>query len=277
MFLKGQKIEAYKGFGLRLRTALERKGISDTRQLAEELDKQCSSIINMRKKKPGAQPKDPISYIMRNIQIHLNKEEAYKIPSAYMYAYSVVLDCSLDYLYGRSKIMASDLSIADICEKTGLSESSVNNLVEEQQNYTSDSFSFSNWWSRLLSDPYFQSIPMSWLIYAGKLVDIFDIKKKISAREKATQDIKVTDKIVECMFFEENEKSFRIDLREKEDIALGAYSKMISLMEHTLDEYAVEWAQKQNPDKEEIYYQNDIKLRKDLNKEINTDNSSTTL
>lgn len=269
MFLKGKKIDEYRGFGRRLRIAIDRKGFSDNRKLAEELDKQCSSIINMRKKKTGAQPKDPISYIMRNIQIHLNKEEAYKVPSAYMYAYSIVLDCSLDYLYGRSEIMTSNLSVADICEKTGLSEPSIINLMDDQINRDSpDCFSLASWWSKFLGTPIFFQLPLAWKEYALRILQLSDIDKKINAKQKASKDEEISDFIMKLIYDDDDQKTLKAIRKEKDDSKYGTYNKMIRLIEGFLDQYAEEWANEQHPQYDEMYYRSEINKLQILNSQI---------
>ena len=57
--------------------------------------------------------------MFRNVQKHLNEKDPYKVPSTYIYAYSVVLDCSIDYLYGRTDVMSVDMDVKEICKKTG--------------------------------------------------------------------------------------------------------------------------------------------------------------
>ena len=113
--------------------------------------------------------------IMKNIQIHLNTEDAYEVNSRYMYAYSTIFDCSYDYLYGRSEIMTADLDVRDICNKTGLSEKAVVNLVERHQDeIESSGFSVIEWWSELLYDIPFTAIPMAFMAYASRLVELHD-------------------------------------------------------------------------------------------------------
>ena len=97
MFLKGKPLDEYKGFSYRrVKVAIE-KGIEDTRELADALyeNEECKKAITIRKTQKK-NPDDPLKNIMKNIQIHLNTEDAYEVNSRYMYAYSTIFDCSYD-------------------------------------------------------------------------------------------------------------------------------------------------------------------------------------
>ena len=130
-----KKAEKYNTFGKRLLTVADARQMGDTGTLANAIysNKRCREIVKIREHKEYTNPFEEVEAIRRNIQNHLTQDkydEAWKVPSQYMYAYSVILVCSLDYLYGKSEIMSSDLEVADICQKTGLSEDAVNCLVE---------------------------------------------------------------------------------------------------------------------------------------------------
>ncbi len=269
MFLKGKTEEEYSGFGKRLFMAATAKGFSETRDLAEALDAKCHDIVQIREKKRNAKPVDPLSKIIRNIQLHLNTEDAYEIPSQYLYSYSLLLDCSLDYLYGRSKIMSSDLTVADMCEKTGLSEAAIINLVENVKNCSDpDSFSFSAWWSELLSNSNFMSIPSVWYDYASRIVQLYDIDKKISAKQRAVKSEELSDFIMKLIYEDEDQKTLKLIRREKEDSTLGAYNKMMMHVDNILNKYADEWALKQHPQYDEMYYRSEINKLQILNGQL---------
>lgn len=131
---KGKIYKPSDGFPYRLDSAAKDKGLTETRDLAEALydNKECREIIKIRKRKKEG-PSDPLVPIMKNIQIHYKEENAYKVNSEYLYAYSIILDCSLDYLYGKTDIKSSDLEIADICKKIGLNEKAITKIMQHHK------------------------------------------------------------------------------------------------------------------------------------------------
>lgn len=208
---------------------------------------------------------------MKNIQIHLNTEDAYEVNSRYMYAYSTIFDCSYDYLYGRSEIMTADLDVRDICNKTGLSEKAVVNLVERHQDeIESSGFSVIEWWSELLYDIPFTAIPMAFMAYASRLVELHDIDKKIEACEKAVKDVSMDVTIMKCLMDDDNQKTLKHIRRDKEDSILGAHHKMVSCVADLLNQYAEQWAEKQHPEYSELYYHGEINKRKIINEALKT-------
>lgn len=271
-----RKAEAYNMFGKRLLAVANARGKGDTGALANAIleNKNCREIVKIRERKEYKSPFDEVAAIKRNIQNHLTQDkynEAWKVPSQYLYAYSIILDCSLDYLYGKTEIMSSDLGIRDICNKTGLSESAIVNLIDRHKDeIESDGFSFIEWWSELLYDLPFTAIPLAWLSYADRLVELRDIDKKIEACEKAAKDEPVNDSITELLMDDDNQKSLKIIKRDKEDSILGAHYKMVSIVEDLFNQYAEEWAKNQHPEHDELYYRNEINKRKTLNAALET-------
>lgn len=274
-----RKAEAYNMFGKRLLTVANAKEMGDTGTLAKAIldNKRCREIVKMREHKEYTSIFQELEAIRRNIQNHLTHEkynEAWKVPSQYLYAYSIILDCSLDYLYGKTEIMSSDLEIRDICNKTGLLESAVVNLIERHKDEIEpDGFSLITWWSKLLCDPPFTVIPMAWLSYADRLVELRDIDKKIEACEKAAKDAPVDDPITKLLMNDDNQKSLKIIKRNKEDSILGARYEMASIVEGLLIQYAEQWAEEQHPEYDEMYYQSEINRRKILNATLKDNNT----
>ena len=272
MFLKGKPLDEYKGFSYRLVKIAIEKGIEDTRDLADALyeNAECKKAITIRKTQK-TKPDDPLKNIMKNIQIHLNTEDAYDVNCRYMYAYSIIFDCSYDYLYGKSEIMTADLDVRDICNKTGFSEKAVANIVERHKDeIDSDGFSFIEWWSELLYDFPFTAIPMSWMGYASRLVELHDIDKKIEACEKAAKDAPLDDPIMKYLMDDDNQKTLRYIRRDKEDSILGAHHKMLSVVEDLLNQYAEQWAKEQHPEHSELYYHGEINKRKIIDAALKT-------
>ena len=270
-----KKAEKYNTFGKRLLTVADARQMGDTGTLANAIysNKRCREIVKIREHKEYTNPFEEVEAIRRNIQNHLTQDkydEAWKVPSQYMYAYSVILVCSLDYLYGKSEIMSSDLEVADICQKTGLSEDAVNCLVENMPEDDGDSdeenvFSYTSWWSDLLCGDSYYAIPMSWFSYASRIVEMNDIDKQIRGSERAEKEVEISDIYTSLLLNEDgNHKSLQIKKRNLEDSFLGAHHRMLSCIEHFLLDYAEEWAEKQHTDYEEKYYKEALKIRKAL-------------
>ena len=273
-----KKAEKYNTFGKRLLAVANARQMGDTGILANVIysNKRCREIVKIRKHKEHTNPYEEVEAIRRNIQNHLTQDkyyEAWKVPSQYMYAYSIILDCSLDYLYGTSEIMSSDLEVADICQKTGLSEDAVNCLVENMSEDDADPdeenvFSYTSWWSNLLCGDSYYAIPISWFSYASRIVEMNDITKQIRGSDRAEKEVDISDVYTSLLFNEDGKhKSLQIKKRNLEDSFLGAQHRMLSCMEHFLLDYAEEWAEKQHTDYEEKFYKKALKIREVLKEE----------
>ena len=261
MAVKKMKIEEFTGFGRRLMEVARDRGLGDPLSLAQAIhgNKKCRDMVKLRKRedKNSDSPYDEVDGIKRIIQKHLTDKyaDAYKVPSAYMYAYSIVLECSIDYLYGKTEIMSTNLEVRDICEKTGLSEPAVNNLCSVHQNNNED-MSITRWWSDLLSEESFFVYPVGWMEYANRLVQLYDIKKKADAIEKATDESEM-DEIYKLLNSGKADTLNKI-YREKRDASFGAYLNMISSIEEHLKTKADQWAAEQHPDYDMMYYKSEI-------------------
>ena len=265
MAINNIKIEEFRGFSKRLATLAREYGLGKPEDLANALyeNKECRKIVKPRerKNKDGKIEKSPTKEkeaIKRAIQYHYEEEDAYKIQSTYMYAYSIIFNCSLDYLYGKTEVMSSNLEVADICKKTGLSEDSVKALIEttEANKGNESGFSLPAWWSELMSGDSFYMLPMAWLSYADRIVQLYDIDKKAKALKK-TSEKKGIDSFLMNMQDMKADTLFKIR-HEKEDSTMGAYHKMMSYVEGFLSQYAKEWAEKQHPEYDEMYYRNEM-------------------
>lgn len=186
-----------KSFGKTL-TGLMDGRYSSAMKLAEAIydDRLCFDIIRprgmARKAFTEADRKKDLKSIARSIQRHMAPDmEAYHVQSDYMLAYSIIFDCSLDFLFGKIEEPCPDLEIKDISEKTGLSYKAVENLMQKkeldveeylsvvnhydilnpgpgrEQYFDDDGFlnsscSFSTFWSDLIESRMFDEIPRNW-------------------------------------------------------------------------------------------------------------------
>lgn len=125
-------------FGKRLSRLAEAAGLLSASQIAEELYKRddCFKIIRPRGRVDKILPnksKD-VTAIARTVQRHLfTVEEKFHISSEYMYAYHVLFNVSLDYLYGVVEDPVPNVEVAAISEKTGLAVEAVENLMSDEE------------------------------------------------------------------------------------------------------------------------------------------------
>ncbi len=279
MFLKGKDIEEYEGFALRLVKAANARGINSIKELAEAIDnhKECGKIVKIRKK-VKEKASNPLANIIRNIQMHLNTEDVYDIPSRYLYAYSEVLECSLDYLYGRTEIISADLEVRDICERTGLTEEAVISLTECQKagERFADDMTYAEWWSEFLQGESFEKLPQAWLTYADLVLDIKVIKdpptSKYTAKDAVDEMKRIFPKLASLITdddiseFENEEAALQSsktnqnkEIQEKEDSKNGAYYKLLLYFEDLMSKYAEQWAEKRYPDYLDKEFEDDVK------------------
>lgn len=173
-------------FGRRLMELAREKEIGTPTLLAEALYENHRELVEpaQRKNKNGKNVKDrkhDIDAITRMVQNHFNEEFAYNIQSKYLFAYSELFNCSLDYLYGKVSVRSTDPDMNAVCEKTGLSEKAVEKLIRHSklylegflyQHYEYD-FLYSDidpeaaidatrFWNDIIESDFFISIPEAW-------------------------------------------------------------------------------------------------------------------
>lgn len=95
-------------FGRRLMELAIEKECATPILLARALYEACQDLVEpaIRRNKRGKIVKDEqhdIDAIRRMVQRHFNAENATDVQSNYLFAYSKLFNCSLDYLYGVSK------------------------------------------------------------------------------------------------------------------------------------------------------------------------------
>ena len=80
---------------------------------------------------------------------------------------------------------------------------------------------------------------MVWHDYASRIVELYDLDKKVAAMQKADNEVVVDDHIMQLLLEDDSHKTLRSIRREKEDSTLGAYHKMIQLIEHYFEQYVL--------------------------------------
>lgn len=259
MSFKTMELDQFTGFGQRLMMVARLRGYGDSTKLAKAIytnDDYRKKVI-IRKVSNSSKKNNPGMYgeedkIRRLVQKHFSCTNVNQVPHQYLEVYSELLDCSMDYLYEKTKVISSDLSIADICNKTGLTEEAVNNLCSEKNIDVKIAW----WWSELLSGESFFEFPLSWMKYAERIVQLKDMDKKIQAIDKASEKMEEDNFL---RFIEEgNAETIRKIKREKEDAAFGAFHIMMMALEEGLSSFAEEWANNQHRDYSEMYYKSEI-------------------
>ncbi len=217
---KYPQIRKGKAFGETLTGLMNEQGYTSAMKLAESLYDHplCFDIIRPRGMDRRAfndtDRKKDLKSIARSIQRHMAPGiEAYHVQSDYLLAYSIIFNCSLDYLFGKIEEPYPNLEIKDISEKTGLSYKAVENLMSKKEidveeylsvlnhydilnpfpgwehSFDEDGFlnsvcCYSSFWSDLLESNMYEEIPRNWYrtacaLYTRKWMRILseDIKK----------------------------------------------------------------------------------------------------
>ncbi|MBC2457036.1 hypothetical protein [Clostridium beijerinckii] len=260
MAFKKLKLEEFPKFGQKLMGLARENDIETPAEIAQSLYTRCYELVKPgeRKNKYGKIVKseeNDIKSIIKIVQVHLNEENAYNVQSKYMYAYSQLFECSIDYLYGITEVRSQHLDIRQICEKTGLSEKAVTNLIENHDNYP-ENFSVTEWWSQLLEDRAFYDIPIVWRTYSERVLERQDLQKRIDAINKALGEVEL-DSIIRILQ-EMRPDTLERFKREKEDTCYGSFGKMMQYIQNYLESRTASWVEKQHKDYDEMYYRSEI-------------------
>ncbi len=260
MAFSNLSMDEFHGFSKRLVQLAREKDLGEPKLLAEELYDNYTSLVEpaQRKNKYGKIVKDRkhnIDAITRMIQNHFNEENAYNVQSKYLYAYSQLFNCSLDYLYGKSPVRSYDAAVKDICSKLHLSEKAVLNLMEGYDQ-NPEVFSATRCWSEVLSSKLFFEAPEAWLHYSMTVLKYMDLEKKIDAIQKAIG--LATDSDYKVMM-ESRARSLEGLRLGKESACGGAFLFLTNLLSQYIDSWTKGWADSQHKDFSDNYYDNEIK------------------
>lgn len=261
MAFKNYKLEDFSGVGQRLMELARENELMTPAEIAQALYERCYELVKPgeRKNKYGKVVKseeNDIKAIIKFVQAHLNEKNAYNVQSKYMFAYSRLFECSIDYLYGITKVRSYDLDIRQICEKTGLSEHAVSNLVDHKPDDDTVAFSLSLWWSKILEDEAFYGAPLDWIKYCIMVLESQDVKKRVNAILHTSEDSEF-DEIAKYLHGMRAETLIKLR-SAKDDECYGALGKMIRNIENYLEKWATEWVSEQHKEFDEMFYQSEI-------------------
>ncbi len=186
----------------------------------------CFELVHPRDrdKKYLVNREKDINAIARRVQEHIiPTKEAQEISGNYMLAYSILFDCSMDYLYGKIDEKCPNVEVLDISRKTGLSVDAVKRLMENEtisledylqavNNYNlldapdcgtydpelDDYFletdiSVTKFWSELIESDLFLQMPENWSRMACALYTSKAIKMVAEEAEKEWNDLPPLD------------------------------------------------------------------------------------
>lgn len=118
--------------------------------------------------------------IRRRVDEHLDVENAYDLSGNYMYAYSILFNCSLDYLYGKIDEECPNLEVLDISKKTGLSLKVAHKLCELSKDGESP---IVDCWSAIMDSPLFDSVYKDWGVITYSAYDKIGLEARLAALE----------------------------------------------------------------------------------------------
>lgn len=116
--------------------------------------------------------------IRRRVDDHLDVENAYDLSGNYMYAYSILFNCSLDFLYGRIDEECPNLEVLDISKKTGLSIKVVQRIYELSKDGENPMV---DCWSSIMESPLFDSVYKDWGFITLSAYDKIDLEARLAA------------------------------------------------------------------------------------------------
>lgn len=161
--------------------------------------------------------------IRRRVDEHLDVENAYDLSGNYMYAYSILFNCSLDFLYGKIDEECPNLEVLDISKKTGLSVKAVKKLMAgeeicmEEYLLTADHYglldripdtacgtdadddyvetyaSVTEFWSSLIESDLFTALPENWYRMACALFTSKGVRTIAEDAEKIKDELPPLD------------------------------------------------------------------------------------
>lgn len=188
------------------------------------LNDECYKLVQPRGRieKYQVNRKKDIAAIARTVDRHLNYKnniKATQIPGNYMKAYSILFDCSLDFLYGIIDVKSPNAEVLDISKKTGLSVESVKRLManekvcmeeylqvantyglfdgpnvgtydSELDDYFLETYaSVTAFWSELIESELFKRLPEDWYRMACALYTSKSVKMIAKEAEREMDDM----------------------------------------------------------------------------------------
>lgn len=180
--------ESLSEFGQRLMNLMLEKECETPKALAIKLLESKLVRVKTRGEDVFKNKDNAIGSIEKKIRTHLHSEDATCLQGEFVNAYCMFFSCSADYLFGYTEVKSSDIDVRGICEKTGLSQKSVERLI--QCNSSEMTKHYNRGWARILESSLFTGIIENWQM-AGEqalLAAQKDVERKrlYEERKKAT-------------------------------------------------------------------------------------------
>lgn len=130
-YIKMKDIDDFTYFRNRISFQMRALGIHSTKALSEKLRetgffKRTDSMGNIHLLKASSIDK----IIQKHFQHNIPNELPDSLTANHIQAYANVLNCSTDFILGNTHTISKDIHIQDLCNRTGLTEASILNLLK---------------------------------------------------------------------------------------------------------------------------------------------------
>lgn len=130
-YIKMKDIDDFTYFRNRISFQMRALGIHSTKALSEKLRetgffKRTDSMGNIHLLKASSIDK----IIQKHFQHNIPNELPDSLTANHVQAYANVLNCSTDFILGNTHTISKDIHIQDLCNRTGLTEASILNLLK---------------------------------------------------------------------------------------------------------------------------------------------------
>lgn len=175
--------ENISAFGQRILNLMVEKGCDTTPALAEQLlDKGLVKVNSREGDDPFKKRNNAIGSIERKIRVHIHSDDASCLQGEFVIAYCKFFECSADYLFGFTEVRTPDINVREICDKTGLSEAAVLNLVNKGYDEQTNEMAV-GCWSMILGSALYRTIPNDWLEAGNHAIHIAQMDAQLKAAE----------------------------------------------------------------------------------------------
>lgn len=175
-------------FNHRLMKLMDEAGYDSAPKLAKALYDKGYVSVKQTELKPyegedGTEKyKNAIGSIQKKIERHMDAPTANKLQGEFAIAYSKFFNCSTDYILCQTNIRSCEQDVRNICDKTGLSEEAVLNLINAYEQ--TDHSEQPEWCSMMFESPFFESARTDWYSLINEMQKYAKRNGEIMAKEK---------------------------------------------------------------------------------------------
>ncbi len=190
MSLKNEK--DLSDFGRKLLLLMDKKKCESPKELATALYEKKLVTVKSHSSDIYKARINAIGSIEKKIRAHIRAKDARCLQGEYVHAYCQFFCCSADFLFGYTEIESSNIDIRQICEKTGLSERAVKNLVEPTE-YNVNACRGA--WSAILESQLYTKVPEEWLMASNQAILVAQNEAQRKAAEWEMDKVSGKDKL----------------------------------------------------------------------------------